>query len=290
MSPIRKDQGVLGYGDAAVDYGNKAAEELVTTTSRKLPPRCYSYVATVPTRYEDFESQIKKWISTCVMSRTQIHGAPIRRERELIAGNASLRRVWESVKALKGERVSITAEYLWNNFRVEEIQFSTELREIEFEPEIIQVYHSIDVALARARLAIQKLERKGINEYDGISLDHLYCLAETAAQEDFDDRVVWAEKLTARMDAFMRGDLTIDDLVSSFRDHWKRIHPDDDDTLILERLVRLSDSMGQVIDFLRRHVLQTEVHALNPNLMRLRDWIVERSEKEQSVYHCMALE
>ena len=37
----------------------------------RLHPRCYSLVVTVPATYAALEEAVRRWISTCVMSRTQ---------------------------------------------------------------------------------------------------------------------------------------------------------------------------------------------------------------------------
>jgi Family of unknown function (DUF5995) len=93
----------------------------------RLHPRCRSLVLTVPDSYAALEEAVRRWISTCVMSRTEVRpGVPIRRERELVTGNPSLRSIWDRIlQHMKGQRVEIVAEYVWGPDRVESINFST---------------------------------------------------------------------------------------------------------------------------------------------------------------------
>ena len=93
----------------------------------KLHPRCYRLVLTVPGTYAALEEAVRRWISTCVMSRTLTRqGVPIQRERELVNGNLSLRNIWDRVLRHRiGQRVEIRADYIWGRNREEAINFST---------------------------------------------------------------------------------------------------------------------------------------------------------------------
>lgn len=92
----------------------------------RLQPQCYSQVVTVPTTYADLEEAVRRWIATCVMSRTIVGEQPIRRERELVNGNPSLRSIWDRIlQYRKGQPVKIDAEYIWGTSREEAIKFST---------------------------------------------------------------------------------------------------------------------------------------------------------------------
>jgi hypothetical protein len=93
----------------------------------RLHPRCRSLVLTVPATYAALEEAVRRWISTCVMSRTEVRpGVPIRRENELVTGNSSLRELWDRLlQRMKGQPVEILAEYIWGPNRVESINFST---------------------------------------------------------------------------------------------------------------------------------------------------------------------
>jgi hypothetical protein len=93
----------------------------------KLHPRCYRLVLAVPGTYAALEEAVRRWISTCVMSRTLTRqGVPIRRERELVNGNLSLRNIWDRVLQHRiGQQVEIRADYIWGRNREEAINFST---------------------------------------------------------------------------------------------------------------------------------------------------------------------
>lgn len=92
-----------------------------------LAARCYGLDLTVPQSYEALEEAVRRWISTCVSSRTEVRpGVPIHRERVLVDGNPSLRGIWDRVlQHLKGRRVRIAAQYTWGTNREEAITFST---------------------------------------------------------------------------------------------------------------------------------------------------------------------
>ena len=96
-------------------------------TAPRLQPRCYSLQLTVPDTYAEVEEAVRRWISTCVMSRTETRaGVPIRRERELVNGNPTLRSTWDRVlQHMKGKPVKIDADYVWGTDREESIKFST---------------------------------------------------------------------------------------------------------------------------------------------------------------------
>jgi hypothetical protein len=96
-------------------------------TPPRLQPRCYSLTLTAPSTYAALEEAVRRWISSCVMSRTEIRpGVPIRRERELVTGNPTLRRTWDqALQYMKGKRVKIDADYVWGTDREEAIKFST---------------------------------------------------------------------------------------------------------------------------------------------------------------------
>lgn len=98
-----------------------------TPAPPRLQARCYSLVLTVPNTYDAVEEAVRRWISTCVMSRTETRqGVPIRRERVLVNGNPTLRSTWDRVlQHLKGRRVKIDADYVWGTDREESIKFST---------------------------------------------------------------------------------------------------------------------------------------------------------------------
>lgn len=93
----------------------------------RLHPRCGSLDLTVPNTYAALEEAVRRWISTCVMSRTEVRpGVPIRQERELVNGNPSLRGIWDRIlQQLKGKRVKIVAAYTWGPHHVQSITFST---------------------------------------------------------------------------------------------------------------------------------------------------------------------
>src|SRR5262245_33087444 len=93
----------------------------------RMHPRCRSLTLVVPPTYPELEEEVRRWVSTCVSSRTEVRpGVPIRRERELVTGNASLRDIWERIlRHRTGQRVEIIAEYVWGPYREEAIKFST---------------------------------------------------------------------------------------------------------------------------------------------------------------------
>jgi hypothetical protein len=80
-----------------------------------LVERCHRRQIKVPGSYAEFERLVRKWISSCVLSRTKKRdGEPFRREEELVAStNASVPDVWSRIAHLTGETVTIEATYDW---------------------------------------------------------------------------------------------------------------------------------------------------------------------------------
>lgn len=93
----------------------------------RLATRCYRREIVLPATYAAFEARVERWIATCVMSRTEVNRAPIRREHALVRGNPTLLAVWHSIRHLQGEAVPIKADYVWGETRVEFISFSAVL-------------------------------------------------------------------------------------------------------------------------------------------------------------------
>ena len=92
-------------------------------------PRCRRQYFTVPGSYGAFEQMIRRWIATCVCSRTMTRrGLPCRREEELIprnpnSRNQSLVRLWNRIKGFTSQRIEVGAEYIWGEHHVDEIEF-----------------------------------------------------------------------------------------------------------------------------------------------------------------------
>jgi hypothetical protein len=105
-----------------------------TRPSIKTPTKCQRHELMIPTHYEQFLKDVRRWISTCVASRTKTaRGVPIEREHELVDSNSSLRSVWGVVQrfAGTGELITVRAKYMLTgntdeNIRVKEIVFSTD--------------------------------------------------------------------------------------------------------------------------------------------------------------------
>lgn len=89
---------------------------------RRLVPRCRGFDLVVPTTYEAFEDSVKRWIATCVSSRTLVRGVPVRREVSLVEGNQTLMALWQRVSP--GSPITIVPAYFWSEGRVERIEFS----------------------------------------------------------------------------------------------------------------------------------------------------------------------
>lgn len=94
--------------------------------SPPMHPRCKALELAIPGTRQELEDAVKRWIATCVQSRTQIGGVAVHRERGLVDGNASLLDIWNRILRHRvGQKVLITAEYIWGPNRVETIRFST---------------------------------------------------------------------------------------------------------------------------------------------------------------------
>ncbi len=106
-------------------YESRATIDLPADPDPELAERCYEHGVTVPAEWSDFRSTIERWIATCVSSRTVVNGKPIRRERQLVRGNASLTDVWNLLQddGVTGEPVQIFADYEFEGRRVVDIFF-----------------------------------------------------------------------------------------------------------------------------------------------------------------------
>lgn len=84
---------------------DRAISDRGTGNSLKLKSRCYSREILFTERYEDFEQQVKAWISTCVRSRTMNSrtGEPFRREVRLVEDNQSLKSIWLEARNLRSQ-------------------------------------------------------------------------------------------------------------------------------------------------------------------------------------------
>src|ERR1044071_4896992 len=82
----------LGY------YGYRNGGRFGAPPNPVRPARCLSIDLIVPNTYDALEEVVRRWISTCVASRTEVRpGVPIHRERELVNGNVSLRDIWDRI-------------------------------------------------------------------------------------------------------------------------------------------------------------------------------------------------
>jgi hypothetical protein len=92
----------------------------------RLQPRCYRLTLQVPSTFAALEEAVRRWIATCVMSRTLQNGVPVHREVALVNGNASLAELWTRNLRLRiGQSVAIIAEYLGTPNGVDAVRFST---------------------------------------------------------------------------------------------------------------------------------------------------------------------
>ncbi len=103
----------------------------------------------VPESYEELEAAVERWIASQVASRSPADGHEpvpgervpdeqrIHRERNLVRGNPSLRRVWELLEARRGQTVTIVAQLTWGEARVEQIDFSTPVGQLDFDDEVV---------------------------------------------------------------------------------------------------------------------------------------------------------
>lgn len=92
----------------------------------RLQPRCYSLVLKIPSAFQELEEAVKKWIATCVQSRTEVRGVPVHREHKLVTGNPSLLDIWNRIlRSRVGQEAMLLAEYVWGANRAESIRFST---------------------------------------------------------------------------------------------------------------------------------------------------------------------
>ena len=113
-------EGILSIDDDELDRDGRWC--LPPEEEPKLVDRCYDYELEFPDTYEEFEATVKGWIATCVMSRTIVNGKPIRRERELVEKNPTLRDLWDRAKDEEGSTY-VFANYCFQGRKAVSIEF-----------------------------------------------------------------------------------------------------------------------------------------------------------------------
>jgi hypothetical protein len=96
----------------------------------RIPSACEQKRIRIPSSYEEFESQIMRWMSRCVVTNSiqDERGLPLNRHQLLVQDNISLLRLWGNVRRLVGSDITIYVTYIRSNaeqgYRVDAIQFS----------------------------------------------------------------------------------------------------------------------------------------------------------------------
>lgn len=100
--------------------------------------RRLAFPITVPDTSHQLDLVLVQKMSHYVMSRTEYHGRPLRREQALVLGNRTLDQVWMEIHSLNGPRVTITALLHGWPERVTHIEFLVPRVEIVVGPAVIE--------------------------------------------------------------------------------------------------------------------------------------------------------
>jgi hypothetical protein len=105
----------------------------------------------LPETYEAFEAEAQSWIARQVASRSPADGHDpaagervpdeqrIHRERDLVQGNPSLRRVWDGARQMQARELTLIAQLEWSAGRIEAIEFTSDAMPIDMDEERIEV-------------------------------------------------------------------------------------------------------------------------------------------------------
>jgi hypothetical protein len=291
----------------------------------RMHPRCPKKEFTAPQTYEELESIVRRWISTCVMSRTKVRGVPVRREQVLVNGNPTLKKIWDDVlQYYKGRKVVIMAQYVWLRGGVEKIVFSTPMPPPPPQPKPQQpaalVWPNAPLPpseIQRFQKALKDLETKVYSTTDPRRWRYL-CWIEKLKKPDVDDRIIrWAricpktsgaigaayvvggcdptQGTPVNQAAFERSIRSVGDVETANKslEFITYMKPDivvsyEMTSQQLENLRMVTDEAGRAIDkldFWANNPMGGS-SAMPPAYRAVKDWIMMRQKDPKSVYSC----
>jgi hypothetical protein len=290
-----------------------------------MRPRCPKKEFTAPQTYEELEGVVRQWISTCVMSRTKVRGVPVRRERVLVNGNPTLKKIWDDVlQYYKGKKVVIMAQYVWLRGGVEQIVFSTPMPPPPPQPTPQQpaalVWPNAPLPTSeihRFQKAIEDLETKAYSTTDPRRQRYL-CWIEKLKKPDVDDRIIRWNRICPKISgaigaayvvggcdptlgipvnqaAFERSIRSVSDVETANKslEFITYIRPDivvsyEMTSQQLESLRMVTDEAGRAIEKLNfwANNPMGGSSAMPPAYRAVKDWIMMRQKDPKSLYSC----
>jgi hypothetical protein len=250
-----------------------------------MATRCGSLALTVPTSYAELEAKVKRWISTCVLSRTNA----AHREVALVTNNASLQDLWNKVfKNAPGQQFKLLAEYVWGPNRVESIRFSIPTVNVSFEPDEIVVTPPLQSLDEFVRKAIDIVKR---NKQLGIPLGadqarRIECVLRALVDPAFDDRFVNFYDLWAHANMITANDPKWNLILNNARD-WMKLprRSTSDERFILSSLRHMDESIWKGVQWLYQQYVNLG-SAMSTGMVSIKDWVADRQQRPNNIYTC----
>lgn len=296
-----EDETPLGSGDVGNAFGQtesdsdseagdeeeSAFETFETSAPPRMHRRCASLMVTVPGTYPALETLIKKWIASCVTSRTRTGGKPARREQALVTNNPSLVNLWKKFfKDMSGQKVKITAKYQWGSNRVESIDFSIPVHSIDMPGLDIVVAPPMSQFIRKALSLLDKQAQVGYR-LGPAQTPRLRCLLNGLLSPGFDDQYVgfrelwsyrsYVSKNTPRWDLIL---LTARDTLDFARRHYSA-----EDKAVLGALRVMDADIWKGIQWLDQQHMNLG-SAMSAGMVVVKDWIAARQKRQKNLYAC----
>jgi hypothetical protein len=283
-----------------------------------LKTRCHRRTITVPPTYAEFEALIRRWIATCVLSRTKRRdGEPFRRENELVSTqNGTLTNVWNLIGDKVGSKVLVEANYDWvlfgRRWGVGGITFRTDV----LEPLSTNVLHNPIPAIPdgpdqippqwQARLPPprndQEVIQRALSALRSAPKDwvieppwegRMECMLRALRSEHIDDRFISGELFTKQRPRIgVRLPANEDDLEEHFtrrarqllRTNTKNVNASE----LYASLGRLEEEIALPIRELRiaHERQQSGLGRRGTGMVLLKDWVSDQRNNWHSIYRC----
>jgi hypothetical protein len=253
----------------------------------KMHSRCASVSVTVPNTYQAFETAVKRWIATCVTSRTKVAGRAVHRENALVTNNPSLVNLWKShLKDMSAQKIKIDAKYNWGPNRVESIDFSTAIRSADVPAIDVKVAPSRPEFIRKALDLLKRQKQVGI-VLGPAQTPRLQCLLNGLLDFNFDDRYVSFRELWSYQKYVIKKDPRWDRILHRARevlDIGRRHYPQDEKA-ILGALREIDTDIWKGIQWLEQQYVNLG-SAMSPGMVAIKDSIAERQHRPNNVYAC----
>jgi len=293
-APVERFEATLETSLPEAEWGSPVSGEasgefelFELTAPPRMHPRCASLLLTVPSTYADLEQAVKKWIATCVTSRTKVGGRPVHREQALVTQNPSLLTLWQKfLKGMPGQKIRINAKYNWGPNRVESIEFSIPTRTIDMPGIDIVVPPPMPPFIRKAQDLLNRQKQLGVDLGPYITT-RLLCLLKGLLTPGFDDQYVSFSELQTYSGQITRADPRWNRILHKARDGLdlaRRYYPADEKG-ILGALRVMDADIWKGIQWLHQQYTNLG-SAMSPGMVVIKDRIADRQKQPNNIYAC----